>query len=66
MSNVRNVYDIMQILIKKNISWWKRLTKRYRVFINLRRLIKSAKLNIVFVKIWKLKFNGILFKFKTL
>ena len=49
----------------KNESWWKRLAKGYRVLINLRKLIHLAKLNMIFLKIWKFKFHGILSKFKT-
>ena len=36
-----------------------------RVLINLRKLIHGAKLNTIFIKIWNLKFHGILSKFKT-
>ena len=49
----------------KSESWWKRLAKGYRVLINLRKLIHLAKLNMIFLKIWKFKFHGILSKFKT-
>ena len=59
MSNAGNAYGIMQIsTIKYQLV--KRLDKRYRLFINLRKLIHPAQLHIIFSKIWKLKFHGIL------
>ena len=64
MSNARNAYGIMQILIIKH-QLVKEIAKRYRVFNNLRKLIHPAQLNIIFIKIWKLKFHGILSHFKT-
>ena len=64
MSNARNAYGIMQILIIKH-QLVEEIAKRYSVFINLRKLIHPAQLNIIFIKIWKLKFHGILSQFKT-
>ena len=64
MSNAGNAYGIMQILIIQH-QLVKEIANRYRVFINLRKLIHSAQLNIIFIKIWKLKFHGILSHFKT-
>ena len=64
MSNAGNAYGIMQILIIKH-QLVKEIAKRYGVFINLRKLIHPAQLNIIFIKIRKLKFHGILSHFKT-
>ena len=64
MSNAGNAYGIMQILTIKH-QLVKEIVKRYRLFINLRKLIPPAQLNIIFIKIWKLKFHGILSHFKT-
>ena len=62
MSNARNAYGIMQILIIKH-QLVEEITKRYRVFINLRKLIHPAQFNIIFIKLSKLKFHGILSHF---
>ena len=64
MNNARNAYGIMQILILKH-QLVKKIAKRYRMFINLRKLIHTAQLTVIFIKIWKLKFHGILSQFKT-
>ena len=64
MGNAGNAYGKMQILIIK-YQLVKVIAKRYRVFLNLRKLINPAQLNIIFIKIWKLKFHGILSHFKT-
>ena len=64
MSNAGNAYGIMQIWIIKH-QLVKEIAKRYRMFINLRKLIHPAQLNIIIIKIWKIKFHGILSHFKT-
>ena len=64
MSNAASAYGIMQILIIKHQSV-KEIAKKYRVFINLRKLIHPAQLNMIFIKIWKLKSHGILSHFKA-
>ena len=58
MSNAGNAYCIMQILIIKH-QLAKETSKIYRVFINFRKLIHPAQLNIIFIKILKLKFHRI-------
>ena len=57
MINVGNAFGKNANTGNKNISWWKRFTKGYSMLINLRKLIHPAKINMVFIKIWKLKTN---------
>ena len=57
MINVGNAFGKNANTGNKNISWWKRFTKGYSMLINLRKLIHPAKINMIFIKIWKLKTN---------
>ena len=56
MSNAGNAYGIMQILIIKH-QLVKEIAKRYRVFIDLWKLIHLAQLNIIFIKFGKINFT---------
>ena len=51
MSHAGNAYGIMQTLIRKKSVGERDLQKRYKVFINSRKLIHPSQLNIIFIKI---------------